>query len=555
MNNPVEVASHPVDERARRAGRALRSSASQRPLPELRVRRDRRGVGPVIAVACVVVLLVGLVGIARRQDHDTATNDNADLQWVIGEVPDGFEPSEVAVPGAAGNGPLDSTVYAVFGTDLAPDGPQFSVTVPNPQFFSQPLDAAAVNFVEQDEGGQRLVFADLAPPVASQQTETDVRLMFVEIDGRWTQTTSRGVTDADLSRVAAAMTLDIVDTPNIAVEALPDGIRLLDAGPIARIAPTFFVNAGGSTPTGTASITYRVSGAFEFVQLTVGRTTAADTTTASLAYNGFNETSLDGQPAWLIDGNDGATWSTLIWQRDDLTFYLAQPFATEAELAAAAGTVRPASQSEWNELVRTTPGRQEDPGRQEEETATTGPVDDRGAESADTTADNEPSSRPDPSTTNPATQTPVTDIPLTVDTDNATASDVRLSASLPDGYSYAIDVSVLEDGIRLTPFIEDQQLGTYINPRPLDDTSTFTPVIASSNDGRPGTVGIIATTEDPAATQLRVTRTTGQRYIADLHAVANQPDVKFTAILLPPGELVSADLVDADGNVLTTWTS
>lgn len=539
MTERIESLSHPIDARARHAARVLRTSARSRPLPNVPGFADHRRMRPVLVLACLLVLVCGLVVVGSRGGSDDAVvSDLQEERWLVGDSP---EPLEVVAVSDDTNSVLfadDQPKMAVFGTDQAPLGPQLVISVPlvEPQ-DNPPLETPwATNFVEREINGRRVVFADKLD--GAEEEATDIRLTFVEAGDSVVFMSSRGLTDTELGRVASDVVVGADGAPEISPDVVPAELGLLGVGQVNEVAPIWVASIGGYGGETASGVTYQVVGSPAMVRLAVGETAPADTTVSSLSLGEFVETDVDGHRAWFFEATGE---STLVWQRDGLTFYLSQSNADEDLLQQLADGVRRASASEWQELVAAVPEDFQNAPTGTELAAEVGPGPD------DAPAETEPPAN----TASPRKEASVVDHIIETARNAPSLSSIELTASLPDGFAYQFDVSVLDDGVRIVPGVADLVLGSATYDRPIAEPFAFRST--GGGDSSNGVSVLTLVTEEIEAAILRVTRSNGERYILELQTVDAHPNVGFAGVVMPRGEFVSADVVSVDGRILAKW--
>ncbi|MEY2445510.1 MAG: hypothetical protein QOE00_2090, partial [Ilumatobacteraceae bacterium] len=335
-----EVMEHDsIDDRAQRAAKQVRSTASTRSLPELPVRLRRRGwLAPLVASATVVIVVIGLILIGTNRNDRTVGNDGSRFHWIVTHLPDRWNVEKAFDPLPPGDRrpplPLDN----VYATDSAPEGPVLQVSgnegsesaeiVPGQNSYDE------TNYQELTIGGRRAAIAD---------GRSGLRVMYIEIDGHWIRLRSRHIDDASLTRLAEAAVRNADTTAMILPEKLINGLKLVvpagtayDPSWLARVdgAATMYgvaadpsANLGLSVSVPAAGTRAGVGLSSEVHRVAVGQATG---------YSG----SFEAIPATT-------SFRTLYWERDGLAFYLLGVGISDADLLDAATSIRPAHPDEW----------------------------------------------------------------------------------------------------------------------------------------------------------------------------------------------------------------
>ncbi len=320
---PELIEHEPIDEVAGRAVAALRRAASTRPLPELSLRGPRRWPTPIVALAAVAVVVIGLIAVGTNR-NDPVGNDPNEPRWILTDLPEGWsavhatEPSERTLTDQQG-----LLRWVVYATDAAPLGPVVAIV---PDQFTDMAEPSTLRHTEVD-GRQAVVGQSHFPGV-----------MWLDVEltaGHWVGMTGAGVDEAGMLAIGARLTIDNVGLPILA-DPTTFGLTLVGAGDPSEVAVL------RSDAIGTATSTYR-SAAGEEWTLSVGPATDLGRAWAGL----FGATSLDG-------GEMFASNRSIFWEQGKLAFRLEVTTADNPDLPAmlrAARSARQATSKEWADLV------------------------------------------------------------------------------------------------------------------------------------------------------------------------------------------------------------
>ena len=209
-----------IDAILRASGPRLRTAVSHIAVSDFRRPRSRRR-GWAIAIAAVVVLIVGLVAIGTNRNDQSLGNDPSRLHWLLTDLPAGLVPVQMSEPGdQSQTGPPGVTAMInVYATDASPLGPIVSVAGSLGLRDQDIVPAAAgTNFHETTIAGRRAAIAD---------GESGRRLLYVEVDGHWVVLTSRNIDDATLTKMAQAVVRSADGSAAIPSADLVDGLTLV----------------------------------------------------------------------------------------------------------------------------------------------------------------------------------------------------------------------------------------------------------------------------------------------------------------------------------------
>jgi hypothetical protein len=501
-----------VDAILRASGQRLLAAMSQSPIAEFQRPRGVHRRSWIIAIAAVVVLVVGLVAIGTNRNDESLGNDPARLRWLVTDLPEGLRLVQVSDPGSQTGAPGAITMLNVYATDAAPLGPILSVrgNAGRPELEIVPA-ASGTNFQETTIDGHRAAFAD---------GETGgTRLLFIELSGHWVLMTSRNIDDAALSLMAQSVIRNEDGTALIPAAGLLDGLTLMlsaDA-PIDDLGlAVSFAGVSYAKPDGRSIelqvFTPRLSSR---ALLGLG---AALTPTKVAGADGF-------EGSYSIESSvPPINVHLLSWQRDGLGFLVMGLNVTETEVMAAAESAEPASDAKWNEMLRQVGGGLD-----------SGAVPEGTAPAAGTVP-----AEPAPPGTDPPFIGDVRDVSVEITVTNPSANQQVWSGTLPTGETWKVDVTRVFDSIAMKPKINGSERGMSYGPL----------VRAAGQElGCCGPLSVI--TADPTATALRVTTNTGERFAIQLHDLPGTDGLRIAVIALPSGGgPQAAELIDEDSNVL-----
>ena len=490
----------PIDDVARRAVAALRTSISIRPLPELNLRSPRRWIAPVVALAAIAVVVVGLIAIGTNR-NESVGNDPNKLHWLLRDLPSGWKPADVFDSATSPPHQIpDVFATNLYATDAAPLGPMLSVqgsTDTTQGIVIGSYSGDALGYVEFDLGGKRAAFARLP---------NGGRGLYVEINSSWVYLASRNISDELLLQLAGTLAADASGHYDVGAAALPDGFKKVVPMTATR---RDLVTVSYSSPASAAGIVLLAIGpaapalvaspqmSFDFQPVSVGD------------FSGFvgSQTSENTTPpttAWVV-----------LWRRDGLDFQVSGQGLTEEQTIAAAASASRASPEEWSAL-----GSQAGP-------VATAPA---GTSPAEVPSDTRPSFVGEPR-----------DVAVTVTVDDISANEEQWSGVLPTGESWTARISRVYEQMDVRYLIDGKLVESGFG------TSTGPPTGTSVSCCNP-----IAITNNPQATSLRVLRSNGDRYTVPLHELPGTGGVRVALIAIPDGTLL-AELIDTNGNVLESY--
>jgi hypothetical protein len=491
-----------IDAILRATGPRLRAAMSQRPVVEFRRPRRSHRRTWIIAIATVVVLVVGLVAIGTNRNDQSQGNPSSRLYWQLTDLPDDFALVQMSEPGSQ-NGPAGSTVMVnVYATEAAPLGPILSIRGSMGAGL-EIVPVGGTNFQETTIGGNRAAFADGGG---------GTRLLYIETDGHWVEMTSKNIDDATLSTMAQSMVRDPEGTAMVPASALLDGLTLV----LPSDAPAAFLGMGTDfsgisygTPDG-GSISLQVYPSKPSPRALLGLQTSLTPIKVAGA-NGFS----GGYSA----GESDTDYRVVTWERDGLDFRVGGFNVTDAEVMSAAESAEPVSESKWNEMLRQTGGGLAPEG------APAGTVP---AEEA-------------PAGTDPPFTGEVRDVSVEVVVTNPSANEQVWSGTLPTGEAWKVDVTRVFDSIAIKAEIDGVGQGMLLGP------------LVRTAGQELGCCPLSVVTADPNAASMRVTTHHGDRFSIPLHELPGTDGLRIAVITLPNGSgPQGAELIDADGNVLET---
>ncbi len=504
----IEAHEQEVDTLLQLSGPRLRTAASHVAVTDFRRPRSTRGRGWVIAIAAVVVLIVGLVAIGTNRNGQSEGNDPSRLHWLLTDLPQGLELAQVSEPGDQSQaGPPGVTAMVnVYATDASPLGPIVSVAGSS-GFGDQDIVPAAGgrNFHETTIGGRRAATADGG---------SGQRLLYIEVDGHWVSLTSRNIDDAALMTMAQAVVRHADGSAEVPSADLVDGLTLV----LGADAPVTDLFVGGDL----AGISYGDA---------VGRTISLQVYSPKVSARANLGLSMPLTPM-KVAGADGflghyavensvppTDVRVAMWVRGGLEFRVTGFNVTDVEVLAAAKSVEHASDAEWAGLLQKVGGGQAPSGTTPAATAELVP----------------------PGTDPPFTGD-VRDVTIDVAVANPSPNEQVWSGTLPTGEAWSVEVSRVFDSVALRGSVGGQPQGLTYGP------------LARSPGQEIGCCGpLSAITADSTATGLRVTTNHGDRFTIPLHDLPDAGGLRIAVVALAGGGGPQrAELIDADGNVLQT---
>jgi hypothetical protein len=508
--NDLDERDEGIDAILRASGPRLRAAMSRVPVSDFRGPRSAHRRKWLIALATVVVLIVGLVAIGTNRNDRSLGNDPGRFQWLVTKVPDKLTLVALADPLSQPVGTdVVKAMVNVYATDATPFGPVLSVRGSNglPDLDIAPSSEGGTNFKETTIDGRRAAFADGQP---------GQRLLYIETGGHWVGLLSRNIDDARLQQMAQAAVRNVDGTATIPTASLADGLKLVlraDTPLIDQISGSAFGRVDYASPDGRS------------VDLAVSVPT--DAARAMLALEAsFVPTKVKGveglSASYSVELSAPPIEVHIVsWERNGLLFRVTGKNVTEAETRAAAESVEPTSDTKWNELLKQTgyaPGSN---------TAAPGTVPAEPAQPADTV---------------PPFGGDVHDVKLDVSVTDPSPNDQIWSGTLPTGETWKVDVTRVFDSISMRPQINGLAQG-------LSSGSVVRP--AGQEFACCGPLNVV--TADRTATAMRVTTNHGDRFTIPLHDLPGTGGLRVALIALADGGGPKlAELIDADSNVLET---
>lgn len=511
-----------TDTRGRAAGTALQRAAMAHAWNAPAPKRPTVWLRPALVMAAVVAVIVGLLWVSGRSAEPADQRDPADLRYVIGDLPEGWTASE-AHDESTSLRPNDfGLTVAAYGTPNDPMAPYAQV------LWLEPPTNGSVSFPDL-AGYSNLREVSAGSGVAACGDDRHVVHCALQIPDGPLQLGAVGLADTQLGQLLVAV--QIVDgEPFIEPSKLPTGMtRLWHGNPFAQNPVVWSWQLGAGPSTVVYSIASRDTGG----GLAIGWADENDMASAAMI---GEFTRVD------VGGNQGYIGTTpvpglreVVWRDGDLTFAL-YSHDPSVDLVAMAESVRPASAAEWSAIAV-----------------------DATATEPDATTPTEGTEVATPESTIQGAAPTETDPPITVDAAGEVRDvtvlqtvrpinefDASYSCELPSGTYGSVQIAVVA--------------GTVLAREPSGNGSfewrVDGPVFTEATPyAIGGADGVIAISTDPAARQLRVTQANGDRYVLDLVPVQNHPEVRVGVIVLPTASFVTYDVIDADGNVLTSYES
>lgn len=337
-----------VDARMRAASDSLRN-ASERLTPEIPPRPRVRPVVVAVAVCVVVVLAAGVVALQRDDDRDRVTISETPTvpRLMPGDFPDGLPPPTAFDLPIAGS---------FFGTDSA------AVTVYGDPAADDPFAVADLAVVESDADAFSLVPPEDSDPVTARGHQgsagDDVRLgawvRWDEAPDRHVLVASRTLDRGQLLAVAGGLA---EGGGGVVLGSASTGVP----GPLERIGsvPDFLLSSLslGLAPTAPASAVGHVVGSeTDEYDLGLFATTfegdASDLAVIRWLSRAGDEVEVRGHAGWTGVDEVGSERRTLVWEESPGIVVVVESAGLDAaDLLAAAESLRPAGDEEWDALL------------------------------------------------------------------------------------------------------------------------------------------------------------------------------------------------------------
>ncbi len=516
----VEEMERIIDRRATQASAELHRTVATRQLIDVHHGYGHRTRAMLAAACALLVVVAGLWVIADRPTDQPVTAPNGAVVWTVGDLPSGWH-----VRSAQASEPVDigssATSWAVYATAEAPEGPIVVIDT-SIELSRLPADTAGGNISESTVTGRRFVLSDDAG---------DRRQAWVEVGDTWIAFTGTNTSDELMRQIGVAMSL-APDGSVVVANTLPGELVLSGQGSPLEIGAAYWVGLyGQNSAIPTVSVDYLGPQDGMSARLTVVPSSESELPMLGFAGGNLDAVALQGGAAWFVEYQLSGG-KALVWQRDRQTFVLTGAGLSNGEMVDLANSVRP---SRSGELPQLSGGSQ----------IATGP-----GETVPADAVPDGTSNPDdaPAETIPAPTVPddfqPVDIQFDVQLDIASTNEATLSGAVGGGFSFEINVVVVADTVRIQPSANGESMGSLVgsvNEDPDQQIFFF--------GGGEEAVAVVAT-DLADATTLAVLRSNGDRYLLALNATPAHPEVRFAGIGIPSRELLSAQLLDADGKVL-----
>ncbi|HZX55757.1 MAG TPA: hypothetical protein VFE86_13805, partial [Ilumatobacteraceae bacterium] len=197
--------------------------------------------------------------------------------------------------------------------------------------------------------------------------------------------------------------------------------------------------------------------------------------------------------------------------------------ATEAEVRAAAESIKPASDAKWNEMLRQVGGA----------------LNSNGVPGGTAAAGTVPAEIASPGT-EPSFTGKVREVSVPVTVTNPSPNLQVWTGTLPNGQRWTVDVTRVFDSVAMKPATNGQAQGM-----------SYGPLVRAAGKELDCCNPVNVLTADPAAIALRVTTHTGARFAIPLHDLPGSDGVRIAVVALPNDDgPQAAEVIDKDGNVL-----
>ena len=500
LNEPMPLTAHEVSQRS--LDNAWRTETASR--PEQRLRPPRRWVAPIVALAAIAVVIVGLIAIGTNRDQSVGNNP-ARWHWLLRDVPSGWKATTVF--DSTTDPPLGSSTDGfernMYATDAEPLGPVLiveSTTDPNQGTdIGALLFPNALGYEELEIDGRRAALATLPD---------NAKGLYVEMNSAWVSIWSRGVNDEVLRGLGRTLTADAAGHYDVSASALPKGMHKIDMAALQN-RDYVSIDYAPSNNDGTS------------MHLSIAPAAAPPLGRGEFVYE-FKAVSVDGFSGFLGsrptgDATTPTTDRLLLWRRDGLDFLLSGRGVTSDQILTAAASASPASPDEWAHLL------------------------DQGNAASNDTIATGTAPPAAPVDTEPALVGEPRDRPITVTVDDVSNTEQQWSGVLPTGQPWSAKVTRVYDHIEMRSYSSD---GTVL-------ASLSGSVDQLIGGGQVTCCSPMAVTKNPNATAMRVLLSNGDRYTVPLHELPGTDDVRIAFIPMPDATLT--ELVDATGNVLESY--
>lgn len=512
-----------TDTRGREAGGALQRAATMRSWNSSAPKRPVVWLRPALVMAAVVAVLAGLVWVSGRPAEPTDQLDPAGLRYVIGEVPTGWTAQRALGAEEGATSARSNIRVSTFGTPGDATAPMLRIAWQDPSRESD-NSLGGVTGIALSNNLREIAVGD---DVAACADDGPALWCVLDSTVGMLQVSSSGLTDDDVGRLLAAV--QYVDGDTVIEPAdLPEGMAQLSRGGIEQ-SPVLSVPM--KLPR-ASQVTYTPSIGNDSLILTTGW--AADNDLAGVATWGYmKKADVSGHVAYLgISTQMGLIG--LFWTDGVRAFALVSADSS-LDFVSVAESVRSATGDEWVAIVVDRPLI----------TDYTTPIEGTLVDASEATMMGAPADTNPPVSLAPSSD--LRDVAVTQTVRPISEFDAAYSSELPDGVFGEIRIAVVANTVLAREASGDSGSLSW----QLDGT-----VFTSANPywgASDGAKGVIAASTDPRATQLRVTRQNGDRYLLDLVAVQNHPELKVGVVMLPPGSFVTFEVVDADGNVMLSY--
>ena len=497
----VDRTPHTLQVSHRSVGIEWRAKAAPRSLPERRPRTRRRWVAPVVALAVIAVVVIGLIAIGTNR-NESVGNDPARLRWLLRDLPSGWRPTTVFDSTTAPPHPANPFVMNIYATDSEPVGPNLTVqgtTDASQGFELGSYSGTVLSYEEFTLDGKRAAFATLPD---------GGRGLYVEINSAWVYMSSRGLSDEELRRLARTLAPDASGHFDVARSALPDGMHKVVS---VDDPPRDVVTVDYSPPGFGQQLLELAIQPANRALLAMGSTDYTFNAIAAGDFSGYlGKSTVEDAPvpttSWIV-----------LWNRDGLDFELRGYGLTSDQVVAAAASAAHASSGTWADLL----------GSQIVGPGDTAPAGTSPPLAIDTT----PSFAGDPR-----------DVAISVTVDDVSANEQRWSGVLPTGESWSAKITRVYDRMDIRYSIDGN----------LTESSKGMSTAQATGDGQVTCCSPMAITKNPKAVALRALRPNGDRYTIPLHELPGTGGVRVALIALPDSPLLN-ELIDAKGNVLESY--
>jgi hypothetical protein len=504
LEEPAPLTAHEVSQRS--LDNAWLAETAPRPLPKRRLRSARLWVAPIVALAAIAVVVVGLIAIGANRNQSVGNNP-ARWHWLLRDVPSGWKATTVF--DSTTDAPLGSSTDGfernMYATDAEPLGPVLIVertTDPNQTTdIGAVLFPNALGYEELELDGRRAALATLPD---------NAKGLYVEINLAWVSIWSRGVSDEALRGLGRTLTADAAGHYDVAASALPKGMHKIDMAALQN-RDYVSINYAPSTNDGTS------------MYLSIAPAAATPLGHGEFVYE-FTAVSVDGFSGFLGsrptgDATTPTTDRLLLWRRDGLDFLLFGRGVTSDQILTAAASASPAAPDEWAHLL------------------------DQGNAASNDTIATGTAPPAAPVDTEPAFVGAPRDLAITVTVDDVSNTEQQWSGVLPTGQPWSAKVTRVYDHVEMRSYSSD---GT-----PLASlTGSIDQLIGG---GQVTCCSPMAITKNPNATAMRLLLPNGDRYTIPLHHLPGTDDVRIAFIPIPDLAPLT-ELVDADGDVLESYT-